>query len=160
MGSSERVMAALCCALMACSPSAKPKPQELTSLASASSGDLRVEMLSGSPLVAGRNTVFYRVTNEGTAVGFAQLEQKPQHPCPLHDPSMANEAGLWEGTLIFPSAGQAGFGLDVRVKPEEARQRLDLGVLRLRRCSRTKVKTCSSRSRSPQSRTSGRTRSR
>jgi hypothetical protein len=103
---------------------------DLTSLAKASSGGLNVEMLSPSPLVAGKNQVFYRVTEEGSLVASAQLAQRPEKSCPLHDPSLApNTDGLWEGLLIFPSAGSAEFGLDVRLKPEDATQRLDLGVL-------------------------------
>jgi hypothetical protein len=123
------MVGALCCALVACGPSALPEPEGLTSLAKVSSGELKVEMFSGSALVAGKNTVFYRVTNEGSVVDSAQLEQRPEHACPLHDPSAPNADGLWEGTLIFPSPGSAGFALDVRMKPEDAAQRLELGVL-------------------------------
>lgn len=124
------IMSALCCALLACGPGALQEPEGLTSLAKASSGELNVEMFSAGALVAGKNTVFYRVTNEGALVDSAQLEQRPEYACPLHDPSLQpNADGLWEGLVIFPSAGAAGFGLDVRVKPEDTAQRLDLGVL-------------------------------
>jgi hypothetical protein len=131
MGFSKQIiLSALCCVSLACGPNALPEPEGLTSLAKGSSGALKVEMFSASTLVAGKNTVFYRVTKEGSLVDSAQLEQRPEHACPLHDPSLApNADGLWEGTLIFPSAGAAGFGLDVRMKPEDTAQRLDLGVL-------------------------------
>lgn len=131
MGSSERVLwGALCWALSACGPAAMSGPMRLSSIAKASSGGLNVEMLTASPLVAGKNQVFYRVTEEGSLVASALLAQRPEKSCPLHDPSLApNADGLWEGLLIFPTAGSADFGLDVRLKPEDAAQRLDLGVL-------------------------------
>lgn len=131
MGSSRKlIISALCSALLACGPAAMTEPMGLTSLAKASSGGLKVEMFSNSPLVAGKNQVFYRVSEQGAVVDSAQLAQRPEHSCPLHDPSLApNADGLWEGTLIFPSAGSAGFGLDVKLKPEDMAQRIDLGVL-------------------------------
>lgn len=106
-----------------CRPNADPT---LVTRATASSGDMKVELLSKKPLAVGLNRLSYRVTKGGQAITQAHIEQKPlakmssmEHRCPEVSPAQdADGDGLFQGVVIFnmPS-GEDSWSLDLDVTP-------------------------------------------
>jgi hypothetical protein len=109
-----------------CRPNADPA---LLTRATATSGDITVELLSRKPLAVGLNRLSYRVTKGGRAVTQANIEQKPlakmssmEHRCPEMSPGKDADAdGLFQGVIIFnmPS-GEEIWSLELDVMPSGA----------------------------------------
>jgi hypothetical protein len=128
------------CLLLACAP-APEKPSPLTVLAQASSGPVSAELLSASPLTAGQNRVFYRLTKEGVAFPGARVEQRPllrEERAPVQDPGGPNADGLWEGLVIF-TRPSSEWTLSLDVENAGERDRLEFGALNVAESPRATV---------------------
>ena len=124
---------------LGCGPA--PTTRVLPVLATATSGDLTLELLGAEPLHVGQNYVSYRVTSAGVTAPHAMLTQHPlmdmgtlQHACPLQDPDHEpNADGLFPGLLVFTMASMADatWSLDVEValEHEDVPVKLSLGAL-------------------------------
>ena len=90
-------------------------PSGLTSLATAVTEDVAVELFAAAPLVQGWQQVYYRVQVAGQGVTAATLVQRPvmkmmsmAHSCPVVQPDVAaNGDGLFVGQLLFQMASSA-----------------------------------------------------
>ncbi|MFT3712056.1 MAG: FixH family protein [Archangium sp.] len=115
--------------LFACGPQPSATPDS-TLRASATSGELTVELRSDEPLHVGQNVVRYRVLHDGVDAPHALITQTPRmqmimgsgetpHGCPLKNPDHEpNADGFFEGLLVFtmPSSVDTRWSLTLEVE--------------------------------------------
>lgn len=132
--------------LIACGPQVSVTPDS-TLRASATSGELTVELRSDEPLHVGQNVVRYRVLHDGVDAPHALLTQTPRmqmimgsgetaHACPMKNPEHEpNADGFFEGLLIFtmPSSADTrwSLALEVELHHDAAPLVVDFGELEI-----------------------------